>query len=65
MLEGTIGLMTRSLGACARRTRLDGVLDEGADIWPSIVTADEFEGAVLTEMAREWVVVEVAENTES
>ena len=49
--------MSLRFGPHTSNTGLAEVFDEGVDVRPGVVLPDEFQGLILTEMAREDVVV--------
>ena len=54
--------MLRSFTPTTDRARLTIVADECADFRPDVLTADDFQSPILTEMTREDVVVMIVEN---
>ena len=57
--------MSLRFGPHTSDTGLAEVFDEGADVRPGVISPNEFQGLVLTEMAREDVVVLEIEDAES
>ena len=65
LLQKSIGFMMRGFGPFASGTRTSKVLDEGSEIGPNIVSADGFQGLVLSEVSCENVIMCVLKNLES
>ena len=54
--------MAWNLSTGAGGTGRDIALDEGADAWPSVFSADQVQSAGLTKMSGEWVVMFVPQD---
>jgi len=65
LFEKTVGFVTRSLGSFARSTGGAVILDEGTDVRPNILTANEGKGPVDSKMTGEWMIVFELEYPES
>ena len=52
LLEESVGLVARSLGALTRSARVTIVLDESSHPGPYVLAADQFQGLILTKVSR-------------
>ena len=64
LLECPIGFVMWGFSTRAGSTRLDVVLNERTNTWPCILALDKLKSVILTEMARERVVVEIAHDAQ-